>query len=623
MSETNVMKQVKTRKPRAKPAPRVSKPKQKNYKFSKTNPYSAFLDIPIDEMSDAIDAYILTLNESEIREITTMYKLKTSIPWSDIMDFFEYMRQGQSIWVAFSQYTSEKKLDIQAMRTLLEQRSVGVALETIAKQPFTPLPRQPTLKPVNAIQLLSRKYAPEGLKTATKTQLLALAVEEGIKDANYLDKSGLIIALTKIEVKRDERVAERTFYSSEFKQSCLLEYRQAPWMSDFVNIGVNGMAVNPSKNPLLKKYATKVPVGTYEEPGWFRVTASWYEISCRGERPFIPDAVAYVLTDSKGGPEATVIIEDEEMYNASKIKATKVRHDVASDQVSDLSRQKARVLLLENDHLTKYGDEINDILISMPTTTNRDVAKYLSNILVYLQPLIVSGVMNAREELVKNKYPQIHIVRVDRGQYELSHLVRLSETDTLEEVFENPIADKIVMRRIIASRRAIIETEYLNRLTLGPVPPASSAVFTKPTISIPVVCSSDDYIYYQEGAEMFCFDRADLRRRIMTSTTKNIVNPVSGKPFTSQFISKMRMIHDLPAQPETSEEPNETAVVNLSLNKELAPGLFGYLRQFIIGKPHYCSKCNIEIATPMYRSVHKQKRVEFCSSACFETYKFK
>jgi hypothetical protein len=56
---------------------------------------------------------------------------------------------------------------------------------------------------------------------------------------------------------------------------------------------------------------------------------------------------------------------------------------------------------------------------------------------------------------------------------------------------------------------------------------------------------------------------------------------------------------------------------------DLAPGLFRHLRTLLAGKTFYCRQCNISIREPSkFKSVHDGNKVQFCTSECFNKYKF-
>jgi len=58
------------------------------------------------------------------------------------------------------------------------------------------------------------------------------------------------------------------------------------------------------------------------------------------------------------------------------------------------------------------------------------------------------------------------------------------------------------------------------------------------------------------------------------------------------------------------------------VSEELAPGLFTHVRAIISGNVINCSACNIGMAIPMYKSVHDEQKVMFCSDKCIENYPF-
>jgi hypothetical protein len=61
--------------------------------------------------------------------------------------------------------------------------------------------------------------------------------------------------------------------------------------------------------------------------------------------------------------------------------------------------------------------------------------------------------------------------------------------------------------------------------------------------------------------------------------------------------------------------------------RELAPGLFNALEEEIdtlyAFEPIYCDQCDKEVVDPRFKSFKGGKKVEFCSTECFDKYKFK
>lgn len=73
----------------------------------------------------------------------------------------------------------------------------------------------------------------------------------------------------------------------------------------------------------------------------------------------------------------------------------------------------------------------------------------------------------------------------------------------------------------------------------------------------------------------------------------------------------------LPTPPPPPPPPQEQKE-----DEELAPGLFNHVRSIISGNYLFCDTCHLSITQPMFKSVHNNKRVLFCSKDCFEKYSF-
>jgi hypothetical protein len=84
-----------------------------------------------------------------------------------------------------------------------------------------------------------------------------------------------------------------------------------------------------------------------------------------------------------------------------------------------------------------------------------------------------------------------------------------------------------------------------------------------------------------------------------------------------------------PAEPElplielAKIEQRQQEGIKIAHPTELAPGLFTQVRLLISGQTFYCNECNISVKyPPTYKSVHGGRKISFCSSACFDAYKF-
>jgi hypothetical protein len=432
----------------------------------------------------------------------------------------------------------------------------------------------------------------------------------------------------------------RTYFESDILPQCQSVYKRAPWMKQFVDVPIQGMAIKKT-GAAIDQYATDEPVGIFEEPGWFRVKSSWYEMACEeAGRKFVPDIVAYVLNDATG-PSATTIIETKEMFDAAKagIGAT-VGGDggvVGAKQTSawlwqqppDLISFQAVVALLSENSVLKELKATNpstvvfdEIAHSLPKSSNKAIARALSKVLVFLSPLIVER--------------QIHIVRVKNMQYKLKDLVKLSAKECLPEAFYNPTKNTSEITEIIAKRRKLIENDFYEtiesfrrRAVKGEhirrrmAPTKSSSIIKRPSIPVPPICpaNTEDIVYYSEDGQMFCFARSAVAG---IST-----NPLTGKSFSDDFMKEVKRLraprNESGGSRETKSvgmrEVGETTTALKDI--ELAPGLFQKLNEEINAlMPIYCAKCNKEVPYWKYKSFDQDRLVLFCDKHCFDTYKF-
>jgi len=309
MSAVNVMKKVKTRAPRVKTTAKKRQPTAVvTFKFNSKNPYSAFHDIPIQDVDDAIEAYIATLKPTNILEISTMRRIRTSLPWFLLNEFLNSLRQNQSATAAFEQFRRRRNVQeaIAKMRLVLESRRVDNIPPPERAPPHRLRMEQPPHR-----QTRNVKYASQILQAMTKEQLAAIARRERVIGFATLTKKQLVAHLVHIENPTSARRPERSF-GTEFTSACESRYRRAPWMAAFTSEPIATIAVRSDSD-----FATQFVV----RDDWVRSTSRFYSNACNFGRKFVPDAVAYVTVSGE------VIVETKEMYNASlrnnEIRTTK------------------------------------------------------------------------------------------------------------------------------------------------------------------------------------------------------------------------------------------------------------------------------------------------------------
>lgn len=381
------------------------------------------------------------------------------------------------------------------------------------------------------------------------------------------------------------------FGKGEILSQCEREYGNASWMRAFTNEPIRGILI---KTNTRNKYTSSPYIN-----GWYKVNMSWIKDACENNPETRNYPIAYLTNRGK------IIPETPFMYQSSMKKQLEIR--VQDKPTNALTFDTAKAML-KNSIIPP--DDVNGVLSSLDlyplSSTNRDVAKRLSQVLVYLDVLISE--------------PQVHHYRVKSQQYSPDILVTLDRNTLLPEVYENPNITKTQLEdfeTVLNRKRNIIEQQFYTlyetlqdpqkrKRNIQPIlnfKPLKTNVYKNcpPGVS--------DVMFYQDENYLFCLDRQAIINKIY--------NPVTGKPFSQEFLTKVRQL----------QEPNSrfesVSVQRQASERELAPGLIQKLKDEIrLLETYTCSNCNEQIMFPLYKSVRDQQKVLFCGEDCFENYKF-
>lgn len=369
-------------------------------------------------------------------------------------------------------------------------------------------------------------------------------------------------------------------YITDFLSQCESDYKRAPWVkttSPIIGVVLN-IDFPEAKNWIIPEIINNK---------WGKVKTSWYKHTCKEGRLFIPGFVGYLT--AKGD----VIKETKEIYDA--IKKSEEEDD---DTVTEDSLDAAKILLRH-----AYPNiNVDDMIVKLPKTSNHELAKTLSWMIVFTTRLI--------------KGTQIYHTRLAQHRYVSGDIPFLTKYDMLPEVYENPdFKDREKVDEIIKSKRNIIESDFniireKGVVTRAKFHPQKPRIYNYPQVSLPPECKDiEDPIYFKEGGKMLC-----VPRKLIIDVD---INPYTGTPFHKDIKARAMRLKDLkpPISPQEKEE------------KELAPGLFNSLKEEIEAilafEPVYCAKCHNEITDKSFKSVQDGKSIEFCSIDCFDKYKFK
>jgi len=519
--------------------------------------FKDFTTYRMEEMSDRIDAFITTLSLSgDERDVFKMLlMIKSRLPWSLVKPFFrefDVARRGSNILPFFDKFYYRP--DVQ--EKIHQMRQMIKQREFNSKRVV--IKRPPRLKDV--VDRITSRYPRPAVVNAPP---------------------------------------RHRFGPGEFMSKCEREYRRAPWMHRFTDEPIRGFVITPHVD--LVKYIT-----TKYDDTWFNVSTAWYKDACAGKRQYVENAVGYTAVSGR------IIVETLDMFDASG-RAWKEILDAEFQPVTADSISVAQTMLEQNEILPK--DDIQGVLASLNTSTNHDMARGLSKVLVYLQPLI--------------KGPHVHHFRVQNSYYNPEDLVKLDRYTVLPEIYKNPDVDHAEAKLAIKQRRRLIENDFYEMIK-NPHDPFIRRGVTKKQTAVKYIQTAareacpldiDDVIYYTEDNKLYCFDRMKIGQ--------NSVNPFTGKPFSHDFLNELDKIKGKTVQiypPPIVNLPPRTYPVKMPKKRigfketDLAPGLFQKLK--IMVSTIRCNQCDKEIYAPRFKSFAGNEKVYFCSRDCFNEFEF-
>lgn len=322
----NVLKQVRKKRE----VKRKTQTKKKQIEFSWSDPYKIFHNVTLEEVPDAIDAYVNSLHlikrdvdkyarlfqnpemtseakkqislTSIQREMDAMNSIKNMIPMVYLLQFLKTLSPKNHPAKALKYFYTKNDKILNVMRKLINDRKVeDIAIPDKRHTQQAPYEIPATYEPVVSSKptIIQTKYDRNILQSMTLQKVAKLANNEGLSYKGT--KRQIINRLLDIPVTHDTNKVERK-YGRELLPTCETEYRRAQWMKLFTDKSVVSMLVRED-NPYATTFQAK--------DGWYRATSKFYKDACMNGREFFADEVAYLL---KSGD---VIVETREIYEES------------------------------------------------------------------------------------------------------------------------------------------------------------------------------------------------------------------------------------------------------------------------------------------------------------------
>jgi len=624
---------AKERKPRGKKAQKAQIAPKENRIINKRNPFRFFKNLDISVMRDEIDSFVektgwitdknpdryTELNEWDRAIISMFTSLKTGIPAILLQDFFTSFDEDPSnnIVQFFINYKRRPDVQVQIM---------------------------------DMKELLRRRKAKPNSKRKIKEVLPNYRIAKTINENKKI-----------IDTPVQRPVPK--YQTNEIKSRCEQQYPEAPWMFAFTNRSIKGFVLND----IDEKYTINQEV----MPGWRKVSKEWYKMSCRGERVFIPNFVGYLTSHDE------IIIESEDMYEASKrdwnneyTPLTNVGYKIAKDLLME------NIILKSTYSGSFLNSYVNDILASFGTLkTNYDLARRISYVYVFLSPIIdrpqkyhaefrrkmytgdqlltlpkddvllpeindpgtdvklINNKINTLRRTIERKYykrvsqddrdPAIR-KRLGRVRYEAPARKSDNNGPSFEPI--RPI-EKQQNLSIDHIQKQIIHEEPLNIIKIPNQPERRKIIPVrrlKSPIQSPQIPNEPEPLQIPNEPEPLQIPNEPEPLQIPNEPARRILKAIRRKSpvIPNEPVPVQQFEEPIQTKSQTSEERLKLMPLKrTSKNEELAPGLFGKLRDIIGQKsPIECNKCHKEVSGAPYSTPFQSERLTFCSKKCFEKY---
>lgn len=421
---------------------------------------------------------------------------------------------------------------------------------------------------------------------------------------------------------------------AEISTLCVNDLLSPTWVKSA--LGVSPVRMVALDSPETRNWIVPTPIqGTH----WYNLKRSWYINVCDNGREWIPGAYGYRMASGQIFPET------REMYE-SYLDMFERKREIGSDDLpGDKIYETVGKILAE----VLPQDDVDELIQHLPSNSVGDLVDSAAKIYVFASKLI-------------NK-PQVHLERIKNGQLPMRILPMLKKDMMLPEVFKNP-----ALNPDTAERGVLTWNDYDERIgtrintvkdrmikgTNDEVAMRRKASLREKVIPLKsqVDRCSNDPVYYMEDNKMFCFDRRSLQ-----GLTKN---PKTGKNFNKNFLKFLSHIKNFSAEepeemeideyPALEEEEEGREVPRRVAHKRkrttvLAPGLLKSVKRDISSSSYnfgggrrrsavkmmhssspetvYCAKCNKTFADPKFKTIFKGNIVNFCTTKCFEEFRFK
>lgn len=387
--------------------------------------------------------------------------------------------------------------------------------------------------------------------------------------------------------------------------SCQFSGTLAPWVK---RGGRSAIGMVAEKTPETLDWIVPTPI-----PGtkWFMLKKSWYSQVCKSARTWQPGVFGYRFANGE------IEVENEQMFKDYLVWRSKRMSRVPLPKHLTAAKKLLRQILPENDVELLLSDFVD-------TDDLQNFLDTVSRISVFGSKLL--------------NIPQVHLDRLARGQYDMRVLPLLTPVQMLPEIYADPSRDPARVQPGFLSwhdfDRIIEKKQTEAKKFLVASEDRAGLLYTRPSHTIkvsPVPRAGRDTVYYSEDGVLYAFDRQ--------SVAGSLVNPETGKPFSEEFVQQIRLIKE-PRFGELEQVAEEaagqvpepiagpsgasegTSTVQPKKRKvSQYPDLFTKMRKYQFGS--LCSGCETRMSEPKYSSEYEGNIVEFCSSECFDDFRFR
>lgn len=420
---------------------------------------------------------------------------------------------------------------------------------------------------------------------------------------------------------------------TEGSKQCLSNYKRALWVPAVVGEPIIVEKIVMRKRVLVPEIRGK-PSVTNERwlrseirNGWYSIDESWYEKVCRFGRPWHEETVGYLLKDGR------ILEEDKRLYDASS-KWLVGQIGAGSNSCKDY----------ETAPWVKGLYKVFKIVAKKVPETRMYLKNRVKGGWYTLKPEWYTKACLEGRPFIRGAIGYLltngKIVTEGKAEYILASLYR---NGAPEKKFERPEISTACVNDILTP------SWVKNNKGMSPIGMVAHDVAETKDWIVPIPISNTDWYnlkrswyvnacengrkwlpgvfgYRMASGEIFPETREMFDSYI--DWAKKGVVPLRKKvryalPTQKRKRFEEKMDVDEAEDIEMSESVEEEPKRKKRFARGLVPDLLSSIKRDIAaGDTIYCDQCNKNVANPKFKTIYKGNTVDFCSTECFEDFKF-